>query len=415
MKKLFLALLSCMTMSAFAQIDVASNGYVAVGSSGPQTNLNLTTGTFQVGLNTDSNWSQLQSNRLVFNRASVSYIDFANNSNSLEFRRGSSLTPVMHMTSTGFVGIGLTNPSSELHVLGVMQVDGTIRTNSGEGFQLFGDTSYFGQDNDGIIFQMEDTNNFNGSTDGGFVFRGFTTQDSTADEWMVVRSQGRVGIGTSNPQQALSIQRDINVGYSTTDEAEFGSTSDIMALYNHGNSVSDLYTSLYFRNNGTNGNAAGRIILGNQTSGSGFFAFHLRDDDHVANTQEKMRLTSEGNLGIGTTDTFGYRLAVNGDLGVDGDVDISATSTDGLGFNWPDYVFEDDYNLLSVEEVEQHINEKGHLPNIPSAKEVEEKGSFSLGEMNKKLLEKVEELMLYTIQQEKRIKALEEELKKSKQ
>ena len=76
-------------------------------------------------------------------------------------------------------------------------------------------------------------------------------------------------------------------------------------------------------------------------------------------------------------------------------------------------VFEKDYKLLSLEEVEQHIKEKGHLPNIPSAKEVKKNG-FSLGEMNRKLLEKVEELMLYTIQQEKRIKALEDKLANKK-
>ena len=80
---------------------------------------------------------------------------------------------------------------------------------------------------------------------------------------------------------------------------------------------------------------------------------------------------------------------------------------------WPDYVFDKEYNLLSLKEVEQHINEKGHLPNVPSAKEVEKNG-FSVGEMNKKLLEKVEELMLYTIQQEKRIKALEDKLTEKK-
>ena len=138
-------------------------------------------------------------------------------------------------------------------------------------------------------------------------------------------------------------------------------------------------------------------------------------------TLERMVVRNDGSVGIGTTDTYGYKLAVNGNLGVDGDIDLSTTVDDNQNFNWPDYVFKKDYNLLSLTEVEKHIKEKGHLPNVPSAKEVEEKGSFSLGEMNKKLLEKVEELTLYLIEQnknikkqEKRIKALEAKLAEKK-
>ena len=77
---------------------------------------------------------------------------------------------------------------------------------------------------------------------------------------------------------------------------------------------------------------------------------------------------------------------------------------------WPDYVFTDNYNLPTLQEVEHHINTQGHLPNIPSSKQVEKEGVL-LGEMNKKLLEKIEELTLYTIAQEKRLKKLEEKIK----
>ncbi|RNL66903.1 hypothetical protein ED312_23550, partial [Sinomicrobium pectinilyticum] len=63
---------------------------------------------------------------------------------------------------------------------------------------------------------------------------------------------------------------------------------------------------------------------------------------------------------------------------------------------WSDFVFEESYNLPTLEEVEQHINEKGHLKDIPSAKEVEENGIF-LGQMDAKLLQKIEELTLYMI------------------
>ena len=74
--------------------------------------------------------------------------------------------------------------------------------------------------------------------------------------------------------------------------------------------------------------------------------------------------------------------------------------------NWPDYVFADDYKLKPIEEVEQEILKHKHLPGIPSQKEISENG-IALGEMQTKQMEKIEELTLYIIQLEKRIKELE--------
>lgn len=78
--------------------------------------------------------------------------------------------------------------------------------------------------------------------------------------------------------------------------------------------------------------------------------------------------------------------------------------------DFPDYVFADDYNLMSLNELKTYISVNKHLPNIPSAAEVEEKGTVNVGEMNTKLLEKVEELTLYILQQEERIQELEEKM-----
>ena len=113
-----------------------------------------------------------------------------------------------------------------------------------------------------------------------------------------------------------------------------------------------------------------------------------------------------GNVGIGT-DSFvdgldTYRLSVEGK--------VRAHSVK-VYTSWADFVFEEDYNLPTLQEVEQHIKDNGHLKDIPSAKEVEGKG-IDIGEMNKLLLQKIEELTLYTIQQEKRLKALEAKLDK---
>ncbi|MEE3999166.1 hypothetical protein V1T75_02360 [Tenacibaculum sp. FZY0031] len=113
-----------------------------------------------------------------------------------------------------------------------------------------------------------------------------------------------------------------------------------------------------------------------------------------------------GNVGIGTTTIpTDYKLAVAGKI-------LTEEVKVLLQNNWPDYVFSKEYTLPSLYEVEKHINEKGHLQNIPSAKEVVKDGGIELGEMNRKLLEKIEELTLYTIQQEKRLQKLEEKLNK---
>jgi hypothetical protein len=75
---------------------------------------------------------------------------------------------------------------------------------------------------------------------------------------------------------------------------------------------------------------------------------------------------------------------------------------------WSDFVFDDDYELKSIEEVEQYIKENGNLSEIPDQETVEKDG-VNLGEMNAKLLQKIEELTLYTITQQKEIEELKEQ------
>jgi len=78
---------------------------------------------------------------------------------------------------------------------------------------------------------------------------------------------------------------------------------------------------------------------------------------------------------------------------------------------WADYVFKKDYKLNTLEEVENHIQKNGHLPNIPSEKEILKNG-INVAEMNAKLLEKIEELTLYSIEQNKKLKAQSEKVEK---
>lgn len=85
--------------------------------------------------------------------------------------------------------------------------------------------------------------------------------------------------------------------------------------------------------------------------------------------------------------------------------------TDAMGISWPDYVFEQEYALKSLEEVAKYIESNKHLEGVPSAKEIEENG-VNVVQMDAAILKKVEELTLYIIELEKRIKELEQDSKK---
>ena len=112
-------------------------------------------------------------------------------------------------------------------------------------------------------------------------------------------------------------------------------------------------------------------------------------------------LFADRNIGIGTTDTQGYRLAVAGNVIAEG-VKVE------LQGNWPDFVFENGFDLMDLWKVRAFIAEHGHLPNIPSAEEVQKEG-IDLGQMNAKLLQKIEELTLYILSQQNEIEILKKE------
>ncbi len=114
----------------------------------------------------------------------------------------------------------------------------------------------------------------------------------------------------------------------------------------------------------------------------------------------RMVIRDNGNIGIGTTDPGAYKLAVNGSI---------RAKEIRVNTGWADYVFEPNYHLKPLAEVEQFINKNGHLPEIPAAKVIEAEG-LDVGVLQTKMMAKIEELTLYMIEANKQIELLKNQI-----
>jgi hypothetical protein len=191
----------------------------------------------------------------------------------------------------------------------------------------------------------------NGST---LPFRIFPGAPSNALN--IQATTGNVGMGTTSPGAALHVTENL---------ADFGPT----ILLENTNAIN----FVGFRLTTSGGN-----IDFNNTNGE--FRLNFDDDDN-----QELALTADGNLTI------------------DGDLTTSTTT-------YPDYVFEPGYKLLSLVEVASYIKNNGHLPNIPVANMTDKGMKVNVSKLQLKLLEKIEELTLYTLQQEERINTQEEKI-----
>ncbi|MEL4309060.1 hypothetical protein JMA43_13235 [Joostella sp. CR20] len=202
-----------------------------------------------------------------------------------------------------------------------------------------------------------------------------------------------LGLGVLEPKARLDVYKEIRISSLKERESSFfrinrGSSGRDTGAISFGQGGEYVwYTGLLYRGGAPN---------------SDFFIsqkHQIVDGSGVFVHTPELTITQAGNIGIGT-------IKPDSKLTVKGNIHTQEVKVDLAGAVAPDYVFKDDYKLKTLDEVKAYINNKGHLPNIPSAKEMEEEG-INLKEMNLKLLEKIEELTLYVIEQEKRIKRLE--------
>jgi len=196
---------------------------------------------------------------------------------------------------------------------------------------------------------------------------------------------GNFGIGTNNPLAKFEINR-----------------GDILVknLINVDNSSAIMIGHSIVDGNLTTCGTSIRTIT--QNGGANVYGMQFfTQESHVTNQTEKVRIQGNGNVGIGTTNP-------QNKLDVNGTIHSKEVKVDMTG--WSDFVFKKKYDLPTLQEVEKHIAEKGHLQNIPSEEDVLKNG-INLGEMNAKLLQKIEELTLYIIQQNRKIYSQEDKIK----
>lgn len=173
-----------------------------------------------------------------------------------------------------------------------------------------------------------------------------------------------------------------------------------LALVNGDNE--EEYLDLYNMNYPSNSSFGIRL----QKRGTGNYKkFHFEYSDGVGlykvlSLAPDTTAVFHGKVGIGTE-------ATTHDLAIAGSV-LAESIEVKLQTEWPDYVFEPDYEKPSLDEVETYILQNGRLPVVPSAEEVKENG-INLGKMDAVLLQKVEEITLYLIEHQKRLEALEKE------
>lgn len=190
-----------------------------------------------------------------------------------------------------------------------------------------------------------------------------------------------VGIGTASPMAKLQVD---NGNILVRNFANVDNQSAIMIAHAINITTYDTFgTSI-------------RTIT--ESAGNNTYGLQLFTQEYWgAGQTEKVRILGNGNVGIGKTNPANK-------LDVNGTIHSKEVKVDMNG--WSDFVFKKEYRLPKLEQVEKHIAEKGHLENIPSEEEVLKNG-INLGEMNSKLLRKIEELTLYMIEQEKKTQELQ--------
>lgn len=439
MKKYFgsLLILSLSYFNAFSQTNVyPADGNVGLGITTPTSKLSVRgdidlTTTNKFGFNLIDKFTYNTMIQPHYGLQWLSDPDYVGGASfwlssygGMKFFAGS--LPRLVITNVGNIGIGINSPKGKLTVNGDIAItspliNSDIRPAVGAG-SIVGEIRGIRNDgtagwDDGFL-RISAGGGTNANAKSFIDLSGYARLDAVERDRNIIMgtaglerfrisAEGNIGIGTIVPFAPAYSNRSLHLAAS--------GASQRACLVIEGNyTTNTLVGGLIFLNtSSTNTGFQKRIAQVNAgregDNNGGYLSFATMPNGSTSDISERMRITNNGYVGIGTS-TPKEMLSVNGKIRSQ---EIKVENT-----NWPDYVFMPSYNLPSLQETEQHIKEKGHLPGIPSAEEVKNNG-VDLGEMNAKLLQKIEELTLHLIrlekqneQQQKAIEVLQSQIKK---
>jgi hypothetical protein len=325
-----------------------------------------------------------------------------------------------NLTTTYHVGIGTSAVNGNLQIVGSSGWDTSTKvfiTNGSTDYgrtnlvltgkiQSLNDAWAFGSDaRNSIVFAANSTNTAGSIGTEQFSIQhemvsnslGFLSATRGQVPMFVMKQDGKVGIGTVSPSSQLDVANNIRAanpvfpGISLQLDASEIPVINYSRFTGSGQNQHNAFVGQFFNTE----RSEYSLGLGTGSSTTG---------DQLANNRV-ITIPLNGNVGIGT-DNPDAKLAVKGDIHTR---EVRVDMTGAVG---PDYVFEKNYDLLPLVQLESYINQNKHLPEVPSAKEMEENG-LNLKEMNLILLRKIEELTLHVIDQSKLINELQNERKQS--
>lgn len=323
------------------------------------------------------------------------------------------------LQSVGKIGIGTLSPSVKLDVKGRVNVDSLLQVNGGLNLRGLGSTDLLNGTDKVLLIDG------NGNVKVGQIP-------------LIDIGEGGIGIQVQPCRYNLQGQVTQPVWWSGVNKLYSPCSTVNVGINNSNPRVKlDVFGEIY----------GGKIALGNANPTQlGKKYFHLKIPSNLATVEtdffvvedDNYKLLTISNTGLLKAKGYGGPFKLYGNFSMNTNLDQSNNSnvftisnnnskllqlnnqgqlySRGITVNlqaWPDYVFEKDYKLMPLSEVESFILQHKHLPSIPSEQEILEKGN-DLGEMDQLLLQKIEELTLYIIEQQKQIDALKIQIEKDK-
>jgi hypothetical protein len=247
-----------------------------------------------------------------------------------------------------------------------------------------------------------------------FGFNTLQAQWATNGTHIYNTNTGNVGIGTGTsftPTEKLHVNNGTNTSSLMLESSYTGTTMKALGYMRIKNTATGDIFNMVLRKNGTVHEMLQSCYDATNSLWREFiyYNFGTRKYEMRSGVMDaefmnsgKLLFNCTGNVGIGTSNPT-EKLSVNGNIKCK-QVEVSLTG-------WSDFVFEDNYKLMPLSDLDQYIKDQNHLPGVPSTTEVMSTGS-NLGEMDAILLQKIEELTLYVIELKKENEALKQAIEK---